>query len=162
MKLLSHSDFAKLVGCSRQLVSRHVENGELPANADGKIDPWQAVPLWIERIKNPMLNGATRADEAVEYKVELARLTKAKADREEINAAIAKSEVIGVEDAKEAALAIGAAVQSQIKSLRASLPPMLEGMTPAQMTKKIAGETDKILLSLSDSSLTIYKPKKKA
>jgi len=28
------------------------------------------------------------------------------------------------------------------------------------MTRKIAGETDKILLALSDSSLAIYKPKK--
>lgn len=41
--------------------------------------------------------------------------------------------------------------------MEADLPPMLEGMTPAQMQKVIREKTEEILASLSDASSEIWK-----
>jgi phage terminase Nu1 subunit (DNA packaging protein) len=157
---ISQADFSVLVGITPSATSQLVARGILTLGDDNLFDLPAVIREYIAMARNGRGPGVEASESNIDYHAERARLTKARADEQEIRAAIARGEAISVEDAKEAATAIGAAVQSQIKALRASLPPMLEGMTPQQMTRKIAGETDKILLALSDSSLAIYKPKK--
>lgn len=58
---------------------------------------------------------------------------------------------------EEDLIRIGAAVKGSILRMEADLPPMLEGMTPAQMQKVIREKTEEILASLSDASSEIWK-----
>ena len=156
---VTQAEFSAFAGVTPGLVSQLVARGILTKGDDDKFDLSAVTKEYILHVREGRGRGAEASESNIDYHVERARLTKAKADEQEIRAAIARGEAISVEDAKEAATSIGAAVQSQIKALRATLPPMLEGLTPQQMTRKIAGETDKILTALSDSSLAIYKTK---
>jgi hypothetical protein len=57
---------------------------------------------------------------------------------------------------EEALIRIGAAVKAAVMRMEADLPPMLEGVTPAQSQRIIRGKVDEVMGVLADQSSKIW------
>ena len=57
---------------------------------------------------------------------------------------------------EEDLIRIGAAVKGSVLRMEADLPPMLEGMTPAQMQVTIRQKVDEVLTTLSEATSEIW------
>jgi len=63
---------------------------------------------------------------------------------------------ISVIDVKEAYIKLGSIIRAGIMRLQADLPPVLEGLEPSQMAKRISESADKLLTELSDSASELW------
>lgn len=97
------------------------------------------------------LSGVTDKHQAQTIKLQIDGLINAYKLREAAGKYVSRTKV------EEDLIRIGAAVKGSILRMEADLPPMLEGMTPAQMQKVIREKTEEILASLSDASSEIWK-----
>jgi hypothetical protein len=71
---------------------------------------------------------------------------------------LAKEEgsLISLAETKDALSRIGAAVKAAIARLEADLPPLLEGLSPAQMQKIVRGKCDEVLAQIEDASSKVW------
>jgi hypothetical protein len=97
------------------------------------------------------LSSVTDKHQAQTIKLQIDGLINAYKLREAAGKYVSRTKV------EEDLIRIGAAVKGSILRMEADLPPMLEGMTPAQMQKVIREKTEEILASLSDASSEIWK-----
>lgn len=63
---------------------------------------------------------------------------------------------ISVIEVKEAYVKLGSIIRAGIMRLQADLPPVLEGLEPSQMAKRISESADKLLTELSDSASELW------
>ena len=70
-----------------------------------------------------------------------ARLAEMKADQQE-------GKLIALDDICHCLTKIGATLKAQLSKLRAELPPMLYGLSQAEMTKRIGETTDRVLTDI--------------
>ena len=97
------------------------------------------------------LSGVTDKHQAQTIKLQIDGLINAYKLREAAGKYVSRTKV------EEDLIRIGAAVKGAILRMEADLPPMLEGMNPAQMQKVIREKTEEILNALSDASHDIWK-----
>lgn len=83
------------------------------------------------------------------YRAKVA-LTKAKADRAEIEAESLRASLIDVADVKAALLAIRETVGAALLAMVGDLPPMLANREPPEMAEAIRARSDSLLAVLSD------------
>ena len=125
-------------------------------------------PGWLPQVAPPMTTGddptqidiesiigqlanVTDKHAAQTVKLQIDGLVNAYKLREAAGKYVSRTKV------EEDLIRIGAAVKGAILRMEADLPPMLEGMTPAQMQKVIREKTEEILNALSDASHDIWK-----
>ena len=114
-----------------------------PAPSD---DPTQ---IDIEAIIG-QLASVTDKHQAQTVKLQIDGLLNAYKLREAAGKYVARAKV------EEDLIRIGAAVKGSVLRMEADLPPMLEGMTPAQMQVTIRQKVDEVLATLSDASAEIW------
>ncbi len=83
------------------------------------------------------------------YRAKVA-LTKAKADRAEIEADNLRASLIDIADVKADLLRIGSTVKALLLRLESDLPPMLANREPPEMAEAIRARSDSLLSELSD------------
>ena len=96
------------------------------------------------------LASVTDKHQAQTVKIQIDGLLNAYKLREAAGKYVARAKV------EEDLIRIGAAVKGSILRMEADLPPMLEGMTPAQMQTTIRQKVDEVLSTLSDASAEIW------
>jgi hypothetical protein len=109
-------------------------------------DPTQ---IDIEQIIG-QLAGVVDKHQAQAVKLQIDALLNAYKLREAAGKYVAKAQV------EEDLIRIGAAVKGSILRMEADLPPMLEGMNPAQMQVIIRQKTDEVLATLSEESSKVW------
>ena len=109
-------------------------------------DPTQ---IDIESIIGQLAN-ITDKHQAQTVKLQIDGLLNAYKLREAAGKYVARAKV------EEDLIRIGAAVKGSVLRMEADLPPMLEGMTPAQMQVTIRQKVDEVLTTLSDAAAEIW------
>lgn len=117
-----------------------------PANSPPQDDPTQ---IDIEAIIH-QLASVTDKHQAQTVKTQIDGLLNAYKLREAAGKYVSRLKV------EEALMRIAAAVKASIMRMEADLPPMLEGMTPAQMQVTIRQKVDEVLVNLSDASAEVW------
>lgn len=93
---------------------------------------------------------ATDKNTAQTLKLQVDGLLNAMKLREAAGTYVSRSTV------EEALIRIGAAVKAAVMRMEADLPPMLEGVTPAQAQRIIRGKVDEVMGVLADQSSKVW------
>lgn len=95
---------------------------------------------------------------APDIRAEKLRLTKAQADRAELEVRRLRGELIPLAEVREALVRIGGAVKAHLLRFENDLPPRLHGLEPGDMQIPIREAVDTVLCRLSDMTDAAYGP----
>lgn len=156
-------DLAKLMGCSQPAVSQMVSKGVVRLRPDGKIDLVQAQKDWNAHVTPATTFGKRKEAEpkTIDGKKDSERYYKARADREEAEAAMVKLELAEKEkallDAKitEAIYTNGLiTLRNNILAVSRSVAPSLVGITDENViADKIYQANELALFSVIDHAV---------
>lgn len=113
------------------------------------------VDIHDERAVYDFRNQHGRPD-SVDYAAERAAKTRAERQLVEHKLDVLRRNHVPVSEVREDLLRIGSAIKAQMLRLEVDLPPVLEGLTAAQMQARIREKADLILSLWSDATSEIY------
>jgi phage terminase Nu1 subunit (DNA packaging protein) len=147
------STIAKLLMLSDRRVQQLTKEGVIPKAERGRYELAPAVQGYIRYLQERSL----RSDQSpIDYHMEKARLTKAQADREEVEAAKAMGEVVSVKQVETNLANLFAEVRANFRNIPDRVVSALIGSTDEREVKAVLlREIDLVLDALAESDVLI-------
>lgn len=144
---------AKLLMLSDRRVQQLTKEGVIPKAERGRYELAPAVQGYIRYLQERSL----RSDQSpIDYHTEKARLTKAQADREEVEAAKAMGEVVSVKQVETNLANLFAEVRANFRNVPDRVVSALIGSTDEREVKAVLlREIDLVLHALAESDVLI-------
>lgn len=139
MKPVTQKEMARRVGVNKSVITKYKALGVDVTDEDA-----------VRRHKAENKRGGQPNESYGDLRAEKLRLTKAQADRAELEVRRLRRELVAVEEVRADLLRIGSTVKALILRLESDLPPTLHGLEPAEMQLRIRESVDKILSQLSE------------
>lgn len=157
------STLADWLGLSRQRVSQLEQEGVFQRDAKGYFDLKKSVSAYIESLKsrNPEATPEESNKQAVACMTAEAelRLTKARADKAELEAAKIRGELVSLEEVQAAWTALIGNAKLRLLSLPTKLAGVLLGLEKqAEIESTLKGAINDALRELSDTDVEISDP----
>ena len=151
-KKITRAEYARRRGVSAPAVTKAVKTGRISVGADGLLDPEVADREWAE-------NTGKRADvptpatgDGILYHVERARLTKAQADRAELEAKELAGELVAIAVVLEEWARLVGGAKQKFLGFPAKLAPRIRATTSdEEAARLLEAEIVEILTELADS-----------
>lgn len=144
---------AKLLMLSDRRVQQLTKEGVIPKAERGRYELAPAVQGYIRYLQERSL----RSDQSpIDYHTEKARLTKAQADREEVEAAKAMGEVVSVKQVEVNLANLFAEVRANLRNIPDRVVSALVGSTDEREVKAVLlREIDLVLAALAESDVLV-------
>lgn len=139
-------EVAAKVGCTIRALSKYKLEG---------VDVYDVEAVRKHR-ESKRTGDVPRAGNDPDIKEEKRRLTKAQADKAELEVRRLRGELVPVAEVREDMLRIGGAVKAAMLRLENDLPPRLHGLEPGAMQVPIRESIDGILAQLSEMTSGVY------
>ena len=150
--LLSKIELASTLGKNPKIISDWIVSG-CPHDRDGKKYVFDLPEVWKWR-EGYLRKSAPKTDSHLA--VEKTRLTKAQADKTEIEAAVASGKFVSVEDVKETWGNVISAMRTRLLSIPSRAAPLVAVVSTPQETEKIVKTMlYEALTDLSESDLVV-------
>lgn len=145
---------ARLFGLTPTRISQMGKAGTLPkAKERGKYLLWPSIKNYIAALKNPKINGHGTADGSeMPEGIRSAKQRKIELECEKLQRQIdvINGKLVFAADVEADGYSFGMAAKQMWEEIEDALPPMLEGLTAAQMKEKLRGYARSRIMDLHE------------